>query len=231
MKTVSCIDSLGSRIIRIPLAIPNLQISRLSFFWRSITSQRHSFAQYVLLISLLFASDTLKSAQALSIAGVDLPERVEVNNTALVLNGAGVRKLMMLKILVGSLYLESPSSDAKAIMGADAPMMLELHFLTSKATSDRLVSTLSKGFKDSSSGNTAPYQVRIDAMADAIRQSDIQAGDAYQFYYQPGVGTTILKNSQPLSVIEGLDYKEVLFGIWLKQGIGADQLRKDLLGL
>ena len=45
------------------------------------------------------------------------------------LNGLGLRKKAIFKVYVGGLYLEAPSKDAAAIVAADAPKAVRMHFL------------------------------------------------------------------------------------------------------
>jgi hypothetical protein len=46
-----------------------------------------------------------------------------------VLNGAGLRKKLFIKVYVGALYLGSKQSNAAAILAADTPRRMVMHFL------------------------------------------------------------------------------------------------------
>ena len=55
--------------------------------------------------------------------GVNFPEQTQVDGSTLTLNGLGVRKATMLKVIVyvAALYVAKSSSDPNAILGSDSP--------------------------------------------------------------------------------------------------------------
>ena len=57
----------------------------------------------ICLLSLLMVS--VAPAFGKKIAGVDVPQSATIENKVLVLNGAGIRKKLFIKVYVGSLYL------------------------------------------------------------------------------------------------------------------------------
>lgn len=67
----------------------------------------------------------------MELAGVTLPDTTTVNGSSLKLNGMGVRTKTMLKvkIYVAGLYLATPSYDGAAIIVADEPKQVVMHFL------------------------------------------------------------------------------------------------------
>ncbi|HEV2719266.1 MAG TPA: chalcone isomerase family protein, partial [Thermoanaerobaculia bacterium] len=70
-------------------------------------------------------------ALAATLAGVNLEDRTTVNGQTLVLNGAGLRKKFFIKVYVGGLYLQAKNSNAAAVLGADTPRRMVMHFLYS----------------------------------------------------------------------------------------------------
>ena len=86
---------------------------------------------FVLAAAALAAVVPARPAAAKELAGVTMPDTLTVAGKTLKLNGMGLRKKMGFKVYVGGLYLEAPSSDAKAILAADAPKALKMHFLRS----------------------------------------------------------------------------------------------------
>jgi len=73
-------------------------------------------------MSLAFALLALASIlhlDAATLAGVTLPDTVNVGNTRLLLNGLGLRTKFMVKVYVAGLYLAQKSSDGYAIVKAD----------------------------------------------------------------------------------------------------------------
>ena len=60
----------------------------------------------ILFVAMLVIFTSLE-ASAKKIAGVDVPQTVTIENKNLVLNGAGIRKKLFIKVYVGALYLPS----------------------------------------------------------------------------------------------------------------------------
>ena len=73
----------------------------------------------------------------------------------------------------------------------------------------------------------AKLRSRIDLFNAAYR--DIKPGDRYALTYQPGKGTELSFNGEPLVTIEGADFAAAYFSIWLGHKPLDDNLKKALL--
>ena len=58
----------------------------------------------------------------------------------------------------------------------------------------------------------------------------IEVGDVYEFIYIPDSGLDILRNSEFLDTITGLEFKKAFFGIWLSDNPVQKSLKKAMLG-
>ena len=81
---------------------------------------------------------------AATLAGVTLPDTVQVGSTMLVLNGMGIRTKYMVKVYVAGLYLEQKSSDPGAIIKADAPKRIVMQFVHGASKSQWLMPSTSR---------------------------------------------------------------------------------------
>jgi len=175
---------------------------------------------------LLFAPEL----QAEIVGGVELPKQFQLHDNVLVLNGAGVRKKWFLDIYVAGLYLTQPSSDAKQIIEADAPMAITLHLVSGMLTSEKMQAATEEGFANATGGKTEPIRPFIDAFIDVFRPQ-LEKGDEFDIAYQPGVGVEISKNGKHQATIDGgLSFKRALFGIWLSDKPAQESLKQALLG-
>ncbi|NND90718.1 MAG: chalcone isomerase family protein [Granulosicoccus sp.] len=165
---------------------------------------------------------------AATISGVSLEESIDVGNAQLRYNGAGIRKKLFIKLYVGSLYLTSPSSDAASVVDADEPMAIRLNILSDLLTRDKMVDALDEGFSKSTGGDTTAIQPQIDQML-SFMQDKISPGDQYTLAYEPGVGTQLMRQGETLTVIEGLPFKQALFGIWLSGKPAQASLKSAML--
>ena len=57
----------------------------------------------------------------------------------------------------------------------------------------------------------------------------LNPGTSYTLAYEPGVGTTMYRNAEVAVVVEGLEFKKALFGIWLGDKPVQANLKKGML--
>jgi hypothetical protein len=166
---------------------------------------------------------------AKEVGGINMPDTLAVGSDTLVLNGAGIRTKFFIKAYVGGLYVKQKSGDANAIINADAPMAIRLHITSKLITSEKMKEATLEGFQNSTKGNTAPYKDKIDTFI-AVFKDNIKIGDVYDLIYIPGEGTKVYKNTELKSTAVGLDFKKVLFGIWLGDKPADKDLKALMLG-
>jgi len=143
--------------------------------------------------------------------------------------GGGLRTRTVFKLYAAALYANE-TGDGKAVADADAPMAIHLHILSKLINKKRMVAALNTGFNNSTGGNTAGIQSGIDQMLEAMNANPLQRGVAYTLTYEPGVGTTMTRNAKDPIVIEGLEFKQALFGIWLGDKPAQASLKNSMLG-
>ena len=176
-------------------------------------------------IALFVITSTL-SLHAGSLAEVTMPDTVQVGGTTLVLNGMGLRTKFMVKVYVAGLYLEQKSSDASAILQADAAKRIVMHFLHGASKSQ-----IANGFDDSFNDN-APDARKV--VKDEIKQflgvlEPLKEGDEMVFTYVPGMGTTCTINGKEKLTIVGKAFGTVLFSVWLGPKPPNADLKKGIL--
>ncbi len=158
--------------------------------------------------------------------GVDMPETLQAGDYTLVLNGVGIRVVMMvIKPYVAGLYLLEAEKDAAAIMKADEPMAIRLH-MTDDATRSLMLSKLYDGMINSVKsvgGNFESIKPRFEEFKNLLPEPKFEKGSIFEFKYLPGKGLQVYKNGQYKGGIEGLDFKEAFFGIWLNKDKPADE--------
>lgn len=102
----------------------------------------------VALVSLM----SLTTVHAATLAGVTMADQATVGSKTLVLNGLGLRtaSMMKVKVYVIGLYLESTSSDAKAIIRSGQSKRIEMQFVRDVSAKD-----ITKGWTEGSVGYLA----------------------------------------------------------------------------
>jgi hypothetical protein len=165
---------------------------------------------------------------AASVAGVTMPDTMQVGNTKLVLNGVGLRTKFVVKVYVAGLYLEQKSSDASAILKADAPKRLVMQFVHG-ASKSQMTNAFEDSFEDNSPDAVKTMKGDIDKFLGAVEP--VKDGDQMVFTYVPGTGTTFAINGQDKVTISGAAFAQVLFSVWLGPKPPNADLKKGILGM
>ncbi|MFK7996064.1 MAG: chalcone isomerase family protein [Granulosicoccus sp.] len=179
---------------------------------------------------VIFMLVAVGNVHAAKVAGVELQESVSAGETELVLNGAGLRKKLFFKLYVGSLYVKQAmkGANAESLVQADESMLIQLDILSDLLTRDKLIKALNDGFDKSTGGNIAPVEEQVSIMIESLNQP-ITPGDIYRIMYTPESGTTVMVGDQTLATLEGLPFKQAVFGIWLSKNPVQSSLKQAML--
>ena len=181
----------------------------------------------ICLFSFLMVS--VDSAFGKNIAGVDVPQSVTIENTALVLNGAGIRKKLFIKVYVGSLYLSAKQTTVDNILADPGAKSIVMNFLYKEVSTKKLVDGWNKGFTDNSSSK------ELKALQERINQfnslfTTVYKSDEIRLDYLPGEGTQVRLNGTLKGSVPGEDFYRALLKIWLGSKPADDGLMKAWLG-
>lgn len=161
--------------------------------------------------------------------GVSFPEHVTEHGQRLTLNGLGIRKatFFRIKVYVAALYLAHPSGDGAAILRADEPSKIVLHFLW-HVTTGELRDAWRDGFKASAPQALPALGARIDKLNGWMH--GIGSGQRMSFVYLPGQGIEYRLNGVAQGTISGADFARAFLGIWLGPRPPGRALKAGLLG-
>ena len=162
-----------------------------------------------------------------SLAGITLPDTVQVGSTTLLLNGMGLRTKYTFKVYVAGLYIPQKSSDPQAILKADTSKRIVMHFVR-----DVSKGQLTDGFTESFQNNTPDaaktMKPDIDRLFSAL--DSVKDGDEIVFTYVPGTGTSVAIAGKDKLTIAAPVFGEMLFSVWLGPKPPNAGLKKGLLG-
>jgi Chalcone isomerase-like len=170
------------------------------------------------------------NAQALEIKGVKVEETAQVADSALVLNGAGMRVKLMFKVYVAGLYLTQKLSDASAVINDMGNKRISMHFLRN-VEAEALLGGMNEGFTDN---NTKAEMVAIEPQMKAFRQmmtsaKEVKQGDEIVLDLT-SAGTQVNLNGKLLGHIDGEAFNRALLRVWLGNKPVDALLKKALLG-
>lgn len=183
-----------------------------------------TFLAGLLAASLLPAGTT--PAMAREVAGVTLPETSSAAGKTLVLNGAGLRTRFLFKVYVIGLYLERPATDAEAVLGRDSVRRVELHVLRALSGAE-IASAIGRAFEQNAGDAVGGLKDRLERFESMFPA--VEAGDTLVLTYVPGRGTSVVGKGKEVGVVEGKDFADALFSVWIGAKSIDPGLRQALL--
>ena len=170
-------------------------------------------------------------AGAVEVAGVSLADKVLVGEQGqtLLLNGAGVRKKVVVKVYVGALYLQQKKGEPRAILDDAGPKRMVMHFLYKEVGAEKLADAWSDGFH----GNQGAE--RMQGLKERLEQFNalfptVRRGDRIEIDLLPDRGTVVRLNGKELGSVPGTDFSRALLEVWLGAKPADKGLKKALLG-
>lgn len=181
-------------------------------------------AAIVVVVTLSF----LAPAAAEKCAGVSMDDKQTVAGEELVLNGQGIREatIFSVNVYVAGLYVKEKSKNGAKIAAADEPKHLVLHFVRDVDKSD-IVEAYREGFKKTSKGKKG-LDKKIDKLLGWMEA--MKSGSEQVYTYVPDKGLTVKVNGKEKGTIEGLDFAEAFYLIWLGSSPPNAGLKRGLLG-
>lgn len=185
------------------------------------------------LIGLTVAFATAAQAQPVEVAGVKYEPAVLAGEGKLVLNGAGVRYKVVIKVYTAGLYLSAKASTPEAALAAPGAKRIHLVMLR-EIDANELGKLFTRAMQDNAAreefSKSIPGTIRMGEMF-AVRKK-LNSGDAVSIDWRPGVGTTISVNGKVDSgePIKEAEFFNALLKIWLGNKPADYNLKEALLG-
>ena len=165
-------------------------------------------------------------AHGLTIENVTFADSITIGEKPVSLRGAALlRWLKLVKVYVAALYLPERTKPSEAL--SDIPKRLEISYMVAIKGADFGTAAEQILARNVPGAELAGLRSRIDRLNAVYR--NIKPGDRYALTYQPGKGTELSWNKEPLITIEGADFAAAYFGIWLGSKPLDDKLKKALL--
>lgn len=134
---------------------------------------------------------------------------------------------MFFKLYDAALFV-APDADPPAILNAETGFRLQFRYLRKIDKSIILKSSAKMLEKNLSPSELAQIADRMDRINKAYRS--VGSGDRSSLTYIPGRGTTLRINGDYVTTIEGQDFAQLYFKIWLGEQSLSPSLTKSLLG-
>jgi hypothetical protein len=174
--------------------------------------------RFVLAAALTFATVT---AGAATVAGVNIPDTTDVAGHKLVLNGAGLRKKLFIKVYTGALYLPAKATNPAAILAADQPRKMVMHFVFDVGKG-KIAEAWEEGLEDNTPKAAADVKANFKTLASWM--DDVKDGQEIVLNYVPGTGTTVEVAGKMKGTLTGKATADAILSSWIgpKPGPGDD---------
>ena len=189
--------------------------------------RREIMKKLVVIILAVFMMSS--AAVAMQVGKVTLPDSLTAGEDTLLLNGAGFRVKLFLKMYAGGLYLIQKNHDPKKVIDSDESMALRLHIVSGMITTKKMTDAIDEGFKNSTGENIISFKIEI-AKFKSFFAEEIKKDDIFDIIYVPAEGISVYKNESLKGTIPGFDFKKAVFGIWLGEKPADSKLKRKMLG-
>jgi hypothetical protein len=190
---------------------------------------RHRLAiPLALALTLTLVPGLAAPAAAGELAGVTMADTATVGGQPTMLNGMGLRKKLFIKVYVGGLYLPEKQASAEAVLAADAPRQMVMHFLYS-VSKDQMCEAWDEGLADNTPNASAELKKSFATLCEWMEPID--KGHRAVFTYVPGEGTTVEVDGTTKGRLAGKAFADALLACWIgpEPGPGED-FKEAVLG-
>lgn len=183
-------------------------------------------------VLLLLASLAPAAWPVVEIEGVKFEDKTRLGADELVLNGAGQRSRLFLKVYAMGLYVTQKQTRADALLALKGPKrihIVSLRDLTAEQFADALVEGVRKNHGEADLAALKPALDEFHAAVLGVKAAP--KGTVIDIDFAPDSGTRLVVNQQPQGMaIPGEAFYAALLRIWLGERPAAQDLKEALLG-
>jgi hypothetical protein len=185
-----------------------------------------------LFLALALLAPPAAWSQAVVLEGVKYERTVQVGNTPLQLQGAGIRYKVFFKVYTAGLYLSTKAGTPEAVLAAPGPKRMHIVMLRD-IDANELGKLFTKGMEQN-----APREEFSKSINGLLRMSELFSakkkllkGEFFSVDWLPGTGTVVtVDGGAPTEPIKEPEFFNALMKIWLGNSPADWQLKDVLLG-
>ena len=185
------------------------------------------FKMKLFILKSIFLIPFLSFAQT-EIAGVTFPDTIQIENDKAILSGVGIKKRVWVKEYAIGLYHNESTTNADKIIQSKRPMGIRIQVLQDFMAKSKFTAMVQEKLKKSNRNIPKHIKTKIDYFL-SLMDKHFMYNDTLEILYHPDTGVNVYINSKLKWVIEGNEFKEGLYGIWLDDQCADKKLKKDLL--
>lgn len=173
----------------------------------------------------LIAGTGFTSDGRVRIGGVNFMNSTELGKHTLPIRGGVLCRHNMFRVYTAVLYTEPDARTAREIL-KPVPKSLILHYHRSIDRKD-IIEASEQTLRSHPGLNMRDLRDRINTLYSWF--VSVREGDEYRLDYTPETGTELIFNGRSQGVIEGDDFAEAYFGIWISDHSISRKYRDRLL--
>lgn len=180
--------------------------------------------------ALVAALLAVPGLQAAEVAGIKVDDRLKLGGSELVLNGAGLRSKLFIKVYIGALYVGQKASSVAAILDSTAPRRMLMRMLRDMEA-EALHAALDEGLRNNLSvGELAELKPQAEQLAMIMKGiGKVREGDSIAIDFA-GEGVGVSLNGESRGKVAGPTFARALLKVWLGDKPADASLKKALLG-
>lgn len=169
-------------------------------------------------------------AHAVDVAGVHVDDRARVGDTDLVLNGAGLRKVVFFKVYVAALYTSKKTTSASEVIDSNQPRRIVM-VMKRDLGADKLIGALREGLEaNNSAADLAALKPQIDQFENVMRTlGNAKEGDNIVLDFTADA-TSVGFNGKRQGSVAGAAFGRALLKVWLGDKPVQADLKQAMLG-
>jgi hypothetical protein len=160
--------------------------------------------------------------------GKNFPDKLQLGNYNLVLNGGGVIKKLLFKVYAIGLFSESQNPDPNQLINGK-PWAVRMHFIYDGVSDEKIKNGWTEGLTKTTGGNLNSIKKEYDTFMSYFK-GEYKENDTFQFEYIPGEGTKVVINWKLAGIIPGQNFAKALLSIWIGSEPRDKDVKNQLLG-
>ena len=180
--------------------------------------------------ALLAALLVIPGLHAAEVAGIKVDDRISVGSNELVLNGAGLRKKLFIKIYVGALYVGQKATTPAAIYDSPQPRRMAMRLMRD-VDAETLHAALDEGLTNNNTpAELAEVKPQADQLAGIMKAiGKAREGDTIAMDFSTN-GVLVSLNGETRGKVAGQGFAKALLKVWLGDKPADASLKRALLG-
>ena len=180
--------------------------------------------------AVAIATLLIAESRAAEVSGITLEDKATVAGVPLVLNGAGLRTKLMLKIYVVGLYLPAKTTSADAVIASKQPRLARIVMKRGLGAG-----TVWDAFEEGIDANSSPAE--LAAIKSELAQieklfndlGEVKEGDVIDIELGADGSTSVKYQGQAKGTIPSVPLQQALLKIWLGKNPVQTDLKAALL--